>query len=175
MTGADRNRVSVGPGESNGPSLRAATPGDEPFFRALYGETRRAEFAALCLDEASLTALCNAQFAAQATGYRNAFPQADHFVVCRGDRPVGRMVTAREVHAMVLLDIALVPAVRGRGWGRLLVRRLQEEARALGVPLRLHVERTSRALAWYLSLGFAVRGEEGLHSELEWPGSQGSL
>lgn len=175
MTGADRNRVNAGPGESEGLSLRAATPGDEPFFRALYVETRRAQFAALCLDEARLAALCNAQFDARAAGYGQAYPQADHFVVCREGQPVGSLVTAREAHAMVLLDIALVPAVRGRGWGRLLVRRLQQEAHALGVPLHLHVERASPALAWYRTLGFVVRSEEGLHSLMEWPGPSGSM
>jgi GNAT superfamily N-acetyltransferase len=150
------------------PLLRAAAPADEPFFRSLYRETRLAEFASLPLSDAQVRALCDAQFDAQAAGYRSAWPTAEHHVVCFEGERVGRLVVAADAQGLWLVDILLAPSLRGRGWGRLLVRGLQERARASAVPLRLHVERSSDALGWYRELGFAVTGEEGTHVSMEW-------
>jgi ribosomal protein S18 acetylase RimI-like enzyme len=150
------------------PVLRAVTREDEPFLRELYRVTRIPEFATLALSEAQLSALCNAQFDAQAAGYRSTYPQAEHLLICSHEQPAGRLVRARDAEGLVLVDIALMPAFRRRGWGRLLLRALQDEARASAAPLRLHVEKSSPALAWYLRLGFAVSGEEGAHYALRW-------
>jgi ribosomal protein S18 acetylase RimI-like enzyme len=150
------------------PSLRRAIADDEPFLRSLYREARLAEFASLPLSGAQLSALCDAQFDAQAAGYRGDYPEANHFVVCSGGDRVGRLITARDTQALLLVDLVLLPACRGRGWGSLLVRQLQEEARASAVPLRLHVEDGSPAATWYRKLGFTVCGHEGTHSCMTW-------
>jgi GNAT superfamily N-acetyltransferase len=150
------------------PSLRAATADDEPFLRRLYGETRISEFASLPLSEAQVTALCDAQFDAQAAGYRSAYPGATHFVVCSEGASVGRMIVAADARQLLLVDLCLMSAFRGRGWGRLLVRGLQDQARASAVPLRLQVERSSTVLGWYRELGFVVSGAEGTHISMSW-------
>ena len=150
------------------PSLRPATPADEPFLRQLYREARSAEFASLGWTEAQVAALCDAQFDVQAAGYRSAFPQAEHFVACLGEAPVGRVITARDGQGLLVVDIALMPHARGRGWGTQLIRGLQERARAAAMPLRVEVERSSRAVAWYRRLGFVECGESGLHLAMAW-------
>lgn len=150
------------------PSLRLAAPGDEPFLRQLYRASRSAEFASLGWTEPQVAALCDAQFDAQATGYRSAFPQAEHFVVCVDAVPVGRVITARDAPGVLIVDIALAPSVRGRGWGTQVIRALQDRARADAMPLRVDVERSSRAAAWYRKLGFVECGERGLHLAMAW-------
>jgi GNAT superfamily N-acetyltransferase len=150
------------------PSLRASTPDDEPFFRELYRMTRFAEFAQLPLSAAQVNALCDAQFEAQAAGYRCAFPHAQHFAICCAGERVGRLIVAADARELLLVDLALMPAFRGRGWGALLVRKLQDQARASALPLRLQVERSSPVLNWYRELGFAVSGADGTHLSMTW-------
>jgi ribosomal protein S18 acetylase RimI-like enzyme len=152
------------------PELRFATPADEPFLRELYRTTRIAEFSLLPLDEEQLAALCNAQFDAQAAGYRIAYPEAEHRVVWLASERAGRLVTARDDEGIIVLDLALTPEFRGRGWGTFLVRGLQQIASASSLPLRLHVEKSSPALAFYERLGFVAVGDEALRYVLRWMG-----
>jgi len=153
---------------SAAPTLRPATPEDEPFLRELYRVTRAGEFAALPLAPAQLRALCDTQFDAQLAGYRAAYCQVQQFVVASSDEPAGRLIKARDATSLWLLDIALMPEFRGRGLGGHLVRALQDEARTSASPLRLHVEKSNPWLAWYQRLGFVVEGASGLHYELKW-------
>jgi ribosomal protein S18 acetylase RimI-like enzyme len=150
------------------PVLRPVTPEDEPFLRALYRATRGPELAALPWSDAQVAAFCNMQFDAQAAGYRSAFPRAEHLLICGTEAPAGRMIKSSAGKGLVLVDIALMPAFRNRGWGSLLLRSLQDEARARAVPLRLQVEKASSALAFYLRLGFTITGEQGLHFTMSW-------
>ena len=152
------------------PELRPATPADEPFLRELYRTTRIAEFSLLPLDEAQIAALCNAQFDAQAVGYRIAYPEAEHRVVWLAGKRAGRLITARDDEGIIVLDLALMPAFRRRGWGSFLVRGVQEIAAASALPLRLHVEKSNTAMAFYEGLGFVVAGDEGLRYVLRWKG-----
>jgi ribosomal protein S18 acetylase RimI-like enzyme len=148
------------------PVLRPATPEDEPFLRELYRVTRGAEFAAL--PPMQVRAICDAQFDAQLAGYRGAFQEVRQLVVASREEPAGRVIKARDASSLWLLDIALMPAFRHRGWGSQLVRGLQDEARACASPLRLHVEKSSPSLAWYQRLGFVVEDTSELHCELKW-------
>ena len=66
------------------------------------------------------------------------------------------------------MDIALLPGYRNAGIGRRLVRDIQNEARAKGLPVRLHVELFNRAVHLYERLGFSRIGENGIYLKMEW-------
>jgi ribosomal protein S18 acetylase RimI-like enzyme len=68
-----------------------------------------------------------------------------------------------------------MPEFRGRGCGRFIVRGLQEIAGASGVPLRLHVEKSSVAQAFYEALGFVIAGDESLRYLLRWTSSADTI
>ena len=155
------------------PALRAAAPADEAFLRTLYRETRAAEFAALGWSEAQVRSLLDAQFDAQAAGYRARHARAERAIACDADQPVGSLVTALDDEALLLLDLALLPAWRGRGWGSQLLRGVQRRAAAAGVQVRLHVAMGNPALAWYRRHGFVVTGEEGVHVAMAWTPREG--
>lgn len=149
--------------------LRAAVPDDEPFLHALYRATREAEFAMLGWPETQVAALCDMQFRAQSAGYRRDHPGAEYFVICATTgEPVGRMTRARYPEALVIIDIALLPAFRSRGVGGWAIQSLQREAAAAGLPVVLHVDKANPAVALYRRLGFVADSDDGMRLRMRW-------
>ena len=149
-------------------TLRPVQPDDEAFLFDLYTSTRREEMAAWGLDEAMLAQLIDMQFAGQQGTYRMQFPEADHHLIVRDDRPVGRLLVDRAEAQMVLVDVALLPEARGGGIGTDLLRALQDEAAEKDVPLRLKVLLTNPARRLYQRLGFVGLGDDGVYEQMEW-------
>jgi GNAT superfamily N-acetyltransferase len=149
-------------------TLRPAEAGDEPFLLALYIEARREEFAPLGWDEAMLANFLGMQFRAQRAGYAGAFPGATWSIIQHGGEPVGRLMVHRAADEIRLVDIALSPEWRGQGIGGRLLAGLQDEARAAGKPLRLHVLAHIPAARLYARFGFVKTGVDGPSEAMEW-------
>jgi ribosomal protein S18 acetylase RimI-like enzyme len=149
-------------------TLRAQIGADRDFLRRLFGEIRGRELGLARADEAMLRALLDMQFAAQQQSYRQNHPGARCDIIEASASPIGRQVVARSDHALLLLDIALLPAWCGQGMGSKLVRALQREAAGAGLPLRLHVALNNPAEALYRRLGFKETGVSGMHRAMEW-------
>jgi ribosomal protein S18 acetylase RimI-like enzyme len=151
------------------PTLRPATPEDEPFLRALYLSTRSGELAAFwALGEAQRDALFRMQFTAQQRGYAAEYPGADHHLILRDGAPVGRLYVDRRAGEICLVDIALLPEHRGAGIGGALLRALLDEAAASGSAVCLHVLETNPALRLYERLGYTRTGGDGLRHAMAW-------
>lgn len=144
-------------------SLRSVTPADDAFLRGLYAATRQAELAQIGWDDAQVAAFLRLQFDAQHRHYLERFPLATFDVVEVDGRAAGRLYVARGPAEIRVVDIALLPEVRGLGAGTLLVEALITESMAVGVPIVLHVERGSRAVFWYLRMGFTQIEDRGVH------------
>jgi len=67
-----------------------------------------------------------------------------------------------------IVDITLLPESRGGGIGTKLLRDLQNEARAAGKSLTIHVERFNRALGLYQRLGFKEVEDKGVYLLMRW-------
>lgn len=81
--------------------------------------------------------------------------------------PAGRLYVARWEREIRIVDIAVLPAFRGRGVGTELLHRLMEEADAARKPLTIHVERENPARTLYDRLGFRPAGEHGVYVLME--------
>jgi ribosomal protein S18 acetylase RimI-like enzyme len=149
-------------------TLRPAQPDDEAFLFDLYASTRREEMAAWGLDDVVLAQMIKMQYAGQQGTYHARFPGADHHIILRDDRPVGRLLVDRTGAQMVLVDVALMPEARGVGIGTELVRALQAEATEKGLPLRLKVVLTNPARRLYRRLGFVALSDDGVYEQMEW-------
>jgi ribosomal protein S18 acetylase RimI-like enzyme len=67
-----------------------------------------------------------------------------------------------------VVDVALLPAARGRGIGTALLRDLLAEGARTGKKVSIHVERFNRALGLYRRLGFGEVEENGPYLLMEW-------
>jgi ribosomal protein S18 acetylase RimI-like enzyme len=166
--------VSDGPGApapAHGHALtsRPATPEDEPFLRALFREMREPELAVLPFDDAQRAAFSDQQYDARAAHYRDAYPDARHWIVEHAGTRVGSIMQAQDATFMHLVMLELMPACQGRGWGTELVRRVQREAARRGAGVMLHVESASPARRFYERLGFTAANDDGVHCEMCWP------
>jgi len=153
-------------------ALRPERPDDETFLREVYGGARREELEASGMPVEIRAAFLDMQFKAQQQGYRSAFPNAEFRVILLGDQAVGRMVVNRAEDAFLLVDIALLPAHRGRGVGTVLIANLLREAAAAKKPVRLSVLKGQRAFRLYRRLGFEKTGEAGFRDQMEWRGDR---
>ena len=148
--------------------LRPAREDDASFLLRVYASTRVEELAQVDWSEAQKDAFLRQQFEAQTQHYREHFDGA-HFDVIECDaEAAGRLTVWRSRDEIRLVDIALLPAFRGRGVGEGLLRAILAEAAERGLPVHIHVERANPALRLYGRLGFVPIAEQGLYVQLEW-------
>jgi ribosomal protein S18 acetylase RimI-like enzyme len=149
-------------------ALRPLTESDEPFALSVYASTREEELALVPWSDEQKAAFVAMQFAAQSAHYAQHYTGMSSDVILVDGEPAGRLLVARWPEEIRIVDIALLPAFRGRGAGSALLRDLIAEATEHGKPLSIHVERDNRALELYERLGFRPVGETGVHLRMQW-------
>jgi ribosomal protein S18 acetylase RimI-like enzyme len=149
--------------------LRRITPADEPFLARLYASTREQELALINWSEEQKALFCRLQFNAQTTDYQRNYPEASFDIIERDGVAAGRLLVLRSDDAVHVIDIALLPEHRGAGLGTKFLRGLQEEAKAAGKKLSIHVEIFNPARRFYERLGFKQVEEKGVYLLMEWP------
>ncbi len=153
-------------------SLRPITPEDEEFLARVYASSRADELAVTGWSDELKADFCRRQFDAQSAYYGENYPGAAFQVIERDGWPVGRLYVDRWEKEIRIVDITLLPEARGTGIGTKLLRELQEEARAAGKSLTIHVERFNRALQLYQRLGFQEIEDKGVYLLMKWGGDK---
>jgi len=156
-----------------GIALRPITPEDILFLAGVYASTRAEELAVTGWSDEDKAVFCRRQFDAQSAHYRENYPGASLELIERDGEPIGRLYVARWKKEIRIVDISLLPEFRGSGIGTKLLRELQEEARAAGKSLTIHVERFNRALGMYQRLGFREIEDKGVYLLMEWRAGTG--
>ena len=146
-------------------SLRDSTPDDNAFLLDVYASTRLDELAGTGWDDNQKRAFIQMQFLAR----ERIYPQVDSKIILVDGQPAGRMLVDRNETAVLLRDIALLPAYRNAGIGSRLIQDLMKEAAAAGKPVELHVLSTSPAVRLYERLGFRrTSTEPAAYLEMKW-------
>ena len=70
-----------------------------------------------------------------------------------------------------MIDISLLPEVRGQGLGKAVMSDVVAAARITGKTVSLHVERTNPARRLYARLGFVQVEDKGIYLRMEWKAS----
>lgn len=152
----------------SGARLRPATEDDKDFLRAVYASTRKEELALTDWSDAQKSAFCRQQFDAQDMHYRAHYPTSNFLVIVSGTAAIGRLYVDRWEKEIRVMDISILPEFRGAGVGTQLLRELQEEARAAGKSLSIHVEKFNPALRLYERLGFKPIEDKGVFLLMSW-------
>ncbi|MBT2747290.1 MULTISPECIES: GNAT family N-acetyltransferase [unclassified Lysobacter] len=152
-----------------GIGLRSARAHDIDWLRALYRAQRADEFAPMGWPPQALQAFLDQQFTMQHLHYVRYYERADFMVVERESTAVGRIYLQRTAPEHLLVDISLDESARGSGIGAALIVWAQDEARALGRGMRLHVEHGNHgARRLYERLGFVVVDAMPTHALMRW-------
>ena len=152
--------------------LRPIRDADAPLLAEIYASTRRGELAPLTdWSQDQKEAFLKQQFEAQQRHYRARFANASFDLLLLSGEVVGRLYVDRAADELRIIDIALLPAHRGRGLGGALLRALQAEATQRELPLRIHVERFNPARRLYDRLGFREVDDQGIYVLMEWAAS----
>ena len=147
--------------------LRPYHPSDQVFLQTLYATTRVREMAVAPWPEQQKTAFLRQQLTAREQHYANEHPAAASDVVTVGGRDAGRLLVDRSGGQVLVVDIALLPAYRGKGIGTTLLTRVLADAAELDLPVRLHVDPAGDARRLYLRLGFTSVSSNGVHELME--------
>ncbi|MEX1103054.1 MAG: GNAT family N-acetyltransferase [Dehalococcoidia bacterium] len=162
--GAHDSHAPASPGPiRSGLRLRPITDGDLPFLRALYGSTREEELAPVAWTPEQKEAFLDQQFHAQHAQYMSAYEHPSFAVVEVDGEPAGRLYVDRRPTELLVVDIAFLPAFRGRGIGTLLLEGLIAEAEATSIPVTMHVERNNPVIRLYARLGFRLVEDRGVY------------
>ncbi len=150
-------------------ALRPVTAADDDLLLAVYAAARADELDQVAWSPGQREAFVGMQHGLQARQYAATYRCASHDVVEVDGRPAGRLYVDRPDHEIRVVDLALLPHARGCGVGSALLRGLQEEGRASGRPVTLHVELPNvRAAVLYERLGFRPVAERGVRRMLAW-------
>jgi RimJ/RimL family protein N-acetyltransferase len=149
-------------------TFRPITEADLPFLARLYASTRSEELAVLPWNDEQKAAFLDQQFRAQHAHYQEYYKAADWLVTMRAGEDVGRLYIERWPSQHCIIDIAFLPAHRGRGLGAALLRDLMDEAAAAGKAVSIHVEKFNPAMRLYLRLGFKPVEDKGVYDLMHW-------
>lgn len=148
--------------------LRPIRKEDKTFLSRLYASTRQDEMTQSGWPQKQIDEFLEMQFQAQHKFYQDQFRDAAFDLILDGKRRVGRLYVERRSDEIRIIDIALLPQHRGKGYGSYYLKKIMDEAGRAGKPVRIHVEMNNPAMTLYKRLGFKQTGETGVYYLMEW-------
>lgn len=136
--------------------LRPTTPDDEGFLRTLFVEARTEELADA--GDQTVDALVAMQYDARARHHAAAYPGAVDQVIELDGVPAGRILVLERDRDLLVVDLCVRAAARGRGVATHAVTHWASLADLRGVPMLLHVAFGNPAAEVYRHLGFTEVG-----------------
>jgi ribosomal protein S18 acetylase RimI-like enzyme len=153
---------------SDGLELRPAQEKDQAFMGELFRSTR--EFLYLMpIPRQQIDILVNQQYRLQQDAYAGRFPNAYTLIIQLSGKAVGKIILDEGETAWHIIDITLIPGVRGKGHGTSILHAIQARAQKHQMPVKLSVDRQNPlAKKLYLRLGFQVEGMSDTHESMNW-------
>lgn len=159
--GGSAGRVSV--------QLRPESALDEAFLRQLIMQSIALELRADLWPEPMRTQLLTMQYQARRTGHRAGFPEGQSHIITLDGEDAGWIFLAEMEHAIHVVEIMLLPELRGRGVGTQAMRYVLELAAQGGKPVTLTVNVLNEgAIRLYERLGFRRTGGTEVQHAMEW-------
>lgn len=149
-------------------SLRPMVASDNAFIESLYRSTRD-DLRMLDAEEDFIDELIESQRRAQTEGYGDMFPNAMYFIAEHHNERIGRIVLDFGQNEVRVVDIALIPAARGKGFGGQILQAVQLVAGKVMAPVSLTVRFDHLpAKQLYARLGFVVEEAQMPYERMVW-------
>jgi len=161
---------------SDGLTLRPAAAADRALQLQLFASARE-HLLRLPMASAQIAQFIEQQFQLQQAHYARQWPHAKNWIVQCAGRDIGYLTLSHSEDSLHIVDIALDPGARGKGYGTAILRALQAAAEQRCIPLSLSVDRQNpRAKNLYQALGFQISGTSTTHQAMLWqaPAAAGS-
>lgn len=152
--------------------LRPAASADRDFLLQVYASTRQEELQLVDWSPDQKQAFITMQFEAQHRYYHENYTGASYDIILVDGEPAGRLYIARWPGEIRIIDIALLPAFRGRGTGTRLLKQILAEAERTGCRVSIHVEKFNPAQRLYARLGFRPVDDRGVYIRMDWTGEK---
>ncbi|BAV78514.1 GCN5-related N-acetyltransferase [Pseudomonas chlororaphis subsp. aurantiaca] len=159
---------------SDGLVVRPSRPTDGPFLQSLY-RSARSDLQWIDGEQEQIEQVIAQQFQVQEQGAGENFPGAMHYVIEKLGSAIGALTTDFGPNEIRVLYLAFIPAARGRGYGRTVLRGVQKAAEQVRCPVATVVWASNpHARRHYLALGFQVEEANPAAERLVWyPGPLG--
>lgn len=144
---------------------RFESPRDEPFLRHLVVETVTAELGAAAWPEPMRSHLLGIQYTSRRQSHRMNFPEAASQVIEVDGKDAGWVVVDILPDEVRLVEIIVLPELRGRGIGTAVIREILAIGSEARKPVRLNVKVMNQgAIRLYERLSFRrTGGDEAQH------------
>ncbi|HYF79322.1 MAG TPA: GNAT family N-acetyltransferase [Symbiobacteriaceae bacterium] len=150
------------------PDKRPVTTNDAQLLADIYASTRADEVAAWGWDPQQQAAFLHMQGEMQRRAHAMQYLGATHEIILHDGAPAGQILVHRTPAEIRLVDIAFLPAYRGRGLGTAAIAELQREAAVANLPVTLSVLKSNPAQRLYARLGFIRTGESDTRYTMQW-------
>jgi ribosomal protein S18 acetylase RimI-like enzyme len=149
-------------------TLRPGAAEDEPFLRRLILETVAGQLGASAWPEPMRSHLLGLQYTSRRQSHRVNYPEAASQVIQVDGADAGWVVVMTMPHEIQVVDIMVLPEMRGRGIGTVVIREILATARELGKPVSLSVDPMNpSAIRLYERLGFRRTGGDEMQHFME--------
>lgn len=149
-------------------TLRPETPADEPFVRSLFLDTVAQELGASAWPEPMRSHLLGIQYTARRQSHIANNPTAASHVIQADNVDVGWALVNTMPLEVRVLEIMVLPGMRGSGIGTAVIGEILSTAAAAGKPVRLNVNVTNQgAIRLYQRLGFRKIGQDAVQYLME--------
>ena len=109
------------------------------------------------------------QLNAQTMGYGDQYPNAMYFIVEKLGERIGRVTLDFDSDRVHIIDIALVPAAQGKGYGSHILTAIKMTAARVKAPVTLTVALDQpQVKQLYLKLGFRVESSASMYEQMIW-------
>lgn len=158
-------------GLASGLSMRPATSADQGFLQTLYRDSRPdLQF----IEDRDLREhIIEQQYHVLDVGAGTNYPNAMHFIIEKTATCIGSIIIDFGHNEVRLVYLAMIPAARGKGYGKDVLRGMQQAAERVRCPLAVVVWRNNpQAKQVYLDLGFRVEESQPAAERMIWyPGA----
>jgi len=150
--------------------FRLAQPDDSQFLLTLFRSTRE-HLLLLPLPKLQLELLISQQFLLQQSHYATHYPLSSNFIIQFNLKSVGKITLDESSDSLRIIDLAINPEERNKGYGKSIIRALQSYVLCKKVTLILSVDlQNALAKKLYLELGFYINDISETHEQMVWNG-----